>query len=255
MTQAYYFSPTGTTQTITETIAKTIDMDTEFHNITRPENRRHAPQFTPEDLVIFGVPVYAGRVPNVLKTYLSKISGGGARGVAIVVYGNRHYDDALIELTDILTTCGITVVAAGAFIGQHSFSEILAKGRPDQSDIAIAEAFAMDIKNTNPKMPATPSGNRPYRSYYQPKDENGEPVNFKEIRPVKADHCIQCGHCETLCPVEGICIKCCACVKECPVGARMFIDPQFVAHKIELEVQFSERKEPELWKAGKTNEK
>lgn len=255
MTHAYYFSPTGTTKNIVEIIASTIDIDAEFHNITKPGDRATEPEFTPEDLIIFGVPVYAGRVPNVLKTYLSKISGGGARGVAIVVYGNRHYDDALIELTDILTDCGITVVAAGAFIGQHSFSEILAKGRPDQSDIAIAKAFAEDIKNTTPKTPVAPSGNRPYRSYYKPRDENGETVNFKDIRPVKAANCIHCGHCETLCPVEGICIKCCACVKECPVGARIFIDQRFVAHKIELEEQFSERKEPEYWKAGKTNEK
>ncbi len=254
MTKAYYFSPTGTTKTIVETIARTIDINTEFHNITRPENRTVEPEFTPDDLVIFGVPVYAGRVPNVLKTYLSKIRGGGARGVAIVVYGNRHYDDALLELTDILTSCDITVIAAGAFIGQHSFSEILAKGRPDQEDIAIAKAFAEGIKNTTLKTPVIPSGNRPYRSYYRPKDENGEPVNFKDIKPTKAVNCIQCGHCETLCPVEGICIKCCTCVKECPVGARIFIDPQFVAHKIELEEQFSLRKEPELWKAGKTDE-
>lgn len=254
MTHAYYFSPTGTTKVIIETIASTIDLNAEFHNITQPENRTIEPSFTSEDLIIFGVPVYAGRVPNILKSYLSKIKGGGARGIAIVVYGNRHYDDALIELTDVLTSCDITVIAAGAFIGQHSFSEILAKGRPDESDIEIAEAFAIEIKNTNPKVPVTPSGNRPYRSYYRPVDENGKPVNFKEIRPTKAAHCIECGHCESLCPVEGICIKCCACVKECPVGARLFIDPRFVAHKIELEEQFSERKEPEIWKAGNKDE-
>jgi ferredoxin len=255
MTQAYYFSPTGTTQTIVETIATTIDNDAKFHNITKPENRTSIPEFTPDDLIIFGMPVYAGRVPNVLKTYLGKIVGGGARGVAIVVYGNRHYDDALIELTDILTSCGITVVAAAAFIGQHSFSEILAKGRPDQSDLVIAKAFAEKFKSTNPKTPVTPPGNRPYRSYYRPKDEHGEPVNFKDIRPVKSDDCIQCGLCETLCPVEGICIKCCACVKQCPVGARIFTDPQFIAHKNELEEQFLLRKEPEFWIAGHTDEK
>lgn len=54
--------------------------------------------------MIAAVPVYAGRVPNVLLKYLNSMQGYGAKAVPLVLYGNRDYDDALVELTDILRT-------------------------------------------------------------------------------------------------------------------------------------------------------
>jgi hypothetical protein len=51
------------------------------------EFREQSLSFTDKDVVVFGVPVYAGRVPNVLLKYLQSIKGNGALAIAVVVYG------------------------------------------------------------------------------------------------------------------------------------------------------------------------
>lgn len=68
------------------------------------------------------MPVIAGRVPNVLLKFLDTLQGGGALAVPVVLYGNRNFDDALIELRNILQDRGFYAIGAAAFIGEHSFS-------------------------------------------------------------------------------------------------------------------------------------
>ena len=63
----------------------------------------------------------------------------------MVCYGNRNFDDSLVELRDLLEADGFRTVAAGAFIGEHSFSTTLAAGRPDQTDLERAARFADGI--------------------------------------------------------------------------------------------------------------
>ena len=104
--RAVYFSPTGTTRKIVTATAKglsrTLKTDLEEYDFTLPKARTQSLRFTDSDLVVFGTPVYAGRVPNVLLPYLNTMQGNGALAVPIVLFGNRDYDDALIELRDIL---------------------------------------------------------------------------------------------------------------------------------------------------------
>ncbi|MHB8158096.1 MAG: flavodoxin family protein, partial [Desulfocucumaceae bacterium] len=218
--------------------------------------------FTGEDVVIIGVPVYAGRVPNVLLKYLNSITGNGALAITIVVYGNRNYDDALIELKDILELNGFNVIAGGAFIGEHSFSEALAKNRPDEIDMNIVSDFANQIytkitTNDNIQTVAV-KGNKPYRKYYMPKNENGIPVDIRKVNPKTNSNCTDCKLCVTVCPIgsidyedvsklNGICIKCGACVKKCPNQAKYYDDKNYLTHKHELEVDFANRREPELF--------
>ena len=123
-----YFSPTGTTEKIVTGIAQKIAENDGGSgtvspiDFTLPESRKKTYSFDKDSLVIAGVPVYAGRVPNVLLKFLNTLSGNQATAVAVVLYGNRDYDDALIEFKDILESNGFHVVAVGAFIGEHSFS-------------------------------------------------------------------------------------------------------------------------------------
>ena len=69
-------------------------------------------------------------------------TGGGAAAVAVVLYGNCDYDDALKELCEVLSGNGFCPAAAAAMVGEHAFAPALAHGRPDAEDIAAAEAFA-----------------------------------------------------------------------------------------------------------------
>ena len=201
------------------------------------------------------------RVPNVLLSYLGTIQGGGAQAVPMVTYGNRAFDDALIELRDLLEADGFHTVAAAAMIGEHSFSTTLAKGRPDAQDLAFAEAFADKVAKaveegsvTTPvQVPGVPY---PYRGYYIPKDREGRSVDIRKVKPQVSSACTRCMVCVGLCPMgsisredvtayTGICIKCGACIKGCPENARYYVDKGYLYHKKELEEMFERRAEPE----------
>lgn len=265
-----FFSPTGTTEKIVERVAQKVadsfSAPWEMINFTSPESRKMKRTFQAGELIILGTPVYAGRVPNVIVEELkSNLAGNRALGVAIVVYGNRNFDDALIELRDILFQDNFLPIAGGAFIGEHSFSKILAAGRPDEEDLKTALYFAERVsikcKEILPEdtiLPIAVEGEEPYRNHYIPKSRAGEPVDIRKVKPKTKGNCIDCKICVQVCPmgsinlddvreVPGICIKCGACVKKCPVDAKYFADSGFLYHKKELEDDFKRRAEPQLF--------
>lgn len=263
-----WFSSTGTTQKIVSAVAQSIknnlknDCELVKVSFTLPEEREKALMYGRDDIVVLGVPVYAGRVPNILLKYLETMKGNGAIAVPIVLYGNRNYDDALVELSDIMTEKGFKVIAAGAFIGEHSFSKLLAEGRPDGDDMKSANDFGLEVSNKieggDVDAEVVIKGNRPYRPYYRPRDINGEFYDFRKIKPKRSDKCNDCKVCVDLCPMgsidsgdvskfNGICIKCGACIKGCPTEARYYDDVNYMKHQQELEDEFEVRKESDFF--------
>lgn len=267
--KAMYFSPTGTTkkvaeglaQGIIENISKEIILDK--LDFTLPKGRSGPVSFTTEDLVILGVPVYAGRVPNVLLKFLSTVKGNGALAVPLVLYGNRAYDDGLVELKNIMENNCFIPVAACAFIGEHSFSKILAANRPDAQDLKQVKIFAGEIAKKvmgqTEFAPLSVQGNIPYRNYYLPRKDDGQAIDIRKVTPKTNSNCTNCHLCVEVCPMgsidpvdvtilKGICIKCGACEKKCPVQAKYFSDEGYLWHKNEIEERYSSpRKEPELF--------
>lgn len=255
---AVYFSGTGTTErtvrSLAGELARMLSVPCRSIDFTRPQARQKELSFCERDLVVFGTPVYAGRVPNVLLPYLrEKVRGGGALAVPVVLFGNRNFDDGLIELRNILTEDGFMPVAGGAFVGEHAFSRTLGAGRPNGDDLAEMDAFARRAAEKVTALTAAPAepvavwGETPIRPYYTPRDRHGNPINILKVKPkTDMDRCGGCGLCAARCPmgsidpadvsqVTGICIKCCACVKGCPAEAKYFDDAGYLYHKSELE--------------------
>lgn len=267
---AVYFSPTGTTRHCVKTIAKRLSTQSKLSlkelDFTSPSARKKAPVFSAQDLVIFGTPVYAGRVPNLLLPYIASAVGNGALAVPVVVYGNRAYDDALIELRNTLEAGGFQTIAGAAFVGEHSFGNILAVGRPDTSDLRLALTFANDVaaklSRRDPAaahVPIAVRGNEPIRPYFRPTDAAGNFIDIRKVKPVTNENCVSCFSCAEHCPmgaismedahaIPGICIKCNSCVKGCPLGAKSFTDPLFLFHRDDITTTYMEpRHAPELF--------
>ena len=255
---AVYFSGTGTTEKTVRRIASglsaALSAPMEVFDFTPPAARQDDLSFGPEDLVVLGVPTYAGRVPNVLLPYLTeKVHGAATPAVPVVLFGNRNFDDSLMELRNIMTANGFVPVAAAAFVGEHSFSRTLGAGRPNAEDLTQMDDFARDAAQkleglaALPTVPVSVAGEEPIRPYYTPRDRHGAPINILKVKPkTNMTLCGGCGLCAARCPmgsidpadvsqVKGICIKCCACVKGCPSGAKYFDDPGYLYHQHELE--------------------
>lgn len=265
---AVYFTGTGNTQKMVRAVAKAacevLGCEYGEYDFSLPAARADERVFSPTDLVVFGAPVYAGRVPNVLLPYLTgKITGNGALAVPVVTYGNRNFDDGLMELRNLLEQNGFTTIAGGAFVGEHSFSVTLGAGRPDSEDMPLAaqlgQGAAQAARSGQATTPAPVEGEDPIRPYYTPRDRNGTPINILKVKPkTDPDKCINCGLCARICTmgsidpadvssVTGICIKCCACVKRCPKGAKYYDDEGYLYHQHELEEVYARRGESKIF--------
>lgn len=257
---AVYFSGTDTTKKVVTSIATKIatehNVPLETYCFNSPAVRKEEKHFSSDDLVVFGTPVYAGRVPNLLLPFIqNNIKGDHTLAVPVCLFGNRNVDDGLMELRNTLQSNGFACIGAGAFVGEHAFSKILGKGRPNQEDMAQATKLGAEVATkvqslaTPPTKPISVVGCDPIRPYYTPRDRAKNPINILKVTPKTHDTCTKCGLCATLCPMGSIshedptvmigkCIKCCACEKKCPVGAKYYDDEGYLYHKHELEEEY-----------------
>ena len=255
------FSPTGTSRAVAQAVGRGIGHDgVEVVDITRPGGRTRRLETAADDLLLVAVPVHVGRVPELVCRWLGTLKADHTPAVCIVVYGNREFDDALLELMDIIRECGGRPIAAAAFIGEHSFSSAdtpIAAARPDAADLRRAERFGRAVGNKLRSVASAEEaltvyvpGNHPYRERLP-----RPPGHF--IAVGKA--CVQCGTCAEACPVGAIdvrastaveedeCIFCCACVKSCPEGARTMRASWLKDIAVRLSEDCRARKEPECF--------
>lgn len=259
-TALIFFSPTNTTKKIIEGIVQGLQVTSkQYVDLTPPDAIAPTCREVIEDLAIIGAPVYAGRLPTVMLSRFKHIQGNSRPAVLVVVYGNRAYEDALIELRKAALEAGFNPIAAGAFIGEHSYStsdKPIAIDRPDAEDMAKALAFGRAIlhkiqvsKNQAAELLQVP-GNIPYKEVQMRAD----------IAPsVREELCSRCGECVLVCPTSAIeaknpqltskdlCIRCCACVKTCPNSARAMDDPRIMQTIEWLYINCGDRKEPEMY--------
>ena len=253
MVYTYYFSASNTTDRIVKALAEGIGLAAIHNNITKPDSKINT-SFKCDDIVIFAAPVFGGRIPAIAAERFEQIKGEGQKCIVVATYGNRDYDDALVEMCDLASEGGFSLIAAGAFIAQHSIVPAVAASRPDRDDLNKISEFASEIKTAIAADALldrnSVKGNRPYKIY------GGVP-----LQPVVDNNlCDSCGKCMRECPVGAItspestdsakCISCTRCIVVCPNHARKFGGLKYKAFVPIFKLKCSARREPE-WFVGK----
>ncbi|SBW08409.1 conserved hypothetical protein [uncultured delta proteobacterium] len=250
--QQFYFSATGSTQKVVREIGSHFSQEASRRDILREHF------ITPETvdgdtLAVIGVPVYSGRIPELCLEMLGKLKGNKTPAIAVVVYGNRDYDDALLELTELLQSNGFFVLGAGAFVAQHSIFPRVAAARPDQSDMRRIAEFSQQCKAklsrmTGEEAPIRVKGNFPYKK-----------AGSVPLKPSVGKQCNACGACARVCPAgaisrenppaknKALCISCAACVAACPQDAQAFRGVPYTLFGMLFERKCSPRREPEVF--------
>ncbi len=240
------FSPTGGTEKVSQIItgqwsgnAIKIDLSDSGTDFTKYEIEK-------EDMVLVAMPSFGGRAPAIAIQRLKQIAGNGANCTLVCVYGNRAYEDTLVEMEDAAKESGFRVIAAIAAVAEHSIMPQYAAGRPDASDEAQLADFAGRILQKDGDALSIP-GNRPY------KKGGGAGLVPKVTRD-----CVKCGLCVEKCPVQAIapdtfgadskkCISCMRCVRQCPHDARKVNGAMVSVAAMAIKKACSVRKENELF--------
>lgn len=222
-----YFSPTGTTRKVVMEAARNIDLKSISYDLTIHKEKKPALQFKRNDFVVFGIPVYSGRVPQTFLEYFETLKGDNTPAALIATYGCREYEDALLELKTEVEKRGFKVIGAAAFPVEHSIVRSIGLGRPNKADLKQVSDFGVQL-NRRLKADSFDSfdiqvpGRTPYRKYSR--------VPLHPKTDVKL--CTECGACARSCPARAIpldnpkktlskqCISCLKCVRLCRQKAR-----------------------------------
>lgn len=270
-----YYSPTRTSMKIARSIGEGIGI-ARRQEINLTTDRKDDVKTIKDAICVVAVPVYGGLIAPVAAQRLLRLKAENSIAIPVVVYGNRDYEDALVQLRDLLRQQGFTPLCGAAFIGEHSYSRPgmpIAEGRPDAKDLQEAfhfgrQAFLNLLSQLGISVPPSPEGRdfslpcpRPVNDIIVTAAMKGN-VPYKTIgkptpqAPTVNDNCYGCGDCTGWCPTGAIsikdgrsetqidlCTKCCACVKFCPTNARIFDTP----YTAMLHEKCSIRREPEFF--------
>lgn len=251
-----FFSPTGGTKKVMDLLSQELSPAHTDIDISCADTDYSAYTFGPDDICLLGVPSYGGRVPAVVIERLHCMKADNTAVILVTSYGNRAYDDTLLELKAEAAACGFLPAAAIAAVTEHSIMHQYGTGRPDNTDEQELRGFARKLRehlaDINTSISVSVPGNMPYREY------GGVP-----LKPKADKSCSKCGVCAQQCPVNAIpkdspdqtdsslCISCMRCIAVCPKHARSLNSIMLFAAGKKLKQACSGRKQNELfWGTG-----
>ncbi len=246
------FSPTGGTQRVADIITSEFGNTVGNIDLTKENSNYDVLDEGKCDIAVIAVPSYGGRAPILATQRLSALRGNNIKCIIVCVYGNRAYEDTLVELNDVAIQCGFNVVAAISAVAEHSIIHKYATGRPDAKDIEELRGFVKvilkKIENGNKSSALNLLGNRPYKK-----------VAGAGLLPKADKKCNNCGLCADICPAQAIslqnlkisdskkCISCMRCVTQCPQAARKVNGAMVFIASLAIKKACSERKNNELY--------
>lgn len=246
------FSPTGGTEKAARILASSLSDDVKMFDLTDTGLRPTALGADSGAVAVIAMPSYGGRVPGLAAERLKNLRGGGMPCVLLCVYGNRAYEDTLVEMADLAGQCGFRVIAAVAAVAEHSIMHQYATGRPDRTDTQnlkqMGAKIAEKLAQGNMDEPSGIPGSRPYKN-----------AGGTGLVPKAASACVSCGLCAEACPAGAIdkgdpksvdakkCISCMRCVAKCPHKARKLNGMMVSAAALAMKKVCSVRKECELY--------
>ena len=211
------FSPTGRSNKVAGYIAENFKGKKILLDLCKASTERIS--VDNDSLCIFSAPCYGGRVPITAEERLMNIHGNNTPAIVCITFGNRAFEDSLLELSDLAEKNGFKVIGAAAVSSEHNIMHIFGKGRPDEQDKMQIKEFAASaaekLMSHNYKKPDIP-GSRPY------KERHRSSINIM----VDENTCVCCGMCALKCPVgaiskdgrktdKEICIGCMRCIEIC----------------------------------------
>lgn len=230
-----YFSATGTTRKIVKSVAKGLQCDVIFSDITLEQDRLNY-KLSDCDLIIAAFPVYGERIPYFLYDCLEKMDGKGRPIAGIAVYGNMGFGVSLEQYASIAKSNHFQLIAAAALVAQHTYADTYAPiglNRPDGDDLNQAVEFGQKIRQKfdcdKTETVSVPECALPRILTKLPDSGVRHVVRQPSVNP---NVCNACGVCVKRCPVGAIdhdtltieeekCLRCYACVQACPKHARI----------------------------------
>lgn len=246
------FSPTGGTDRVTDLLMESFVEEKKEISLLPEYGEYDTCELQGEDMCFIAMPSFGGRIPQIAAERLGKMRGNGARAVLVCVYGNRAYEDTLVELQDVAEAAGFVVCGAVAAVAEHSIMHKFAAGRPDEKDSAELREFGRKLReylesHQTPGKLELP-GSRPYKA-----------LGTIPFIPKPGKGCNSCGYCARFCPVGAIdpqdvkkvdekkCISCMRCVAVCPKNVRRLNKVMLLAAETKMAKLFETRKENQLF--------
>ncbi len=249
----FVFSPTGGTQKVADAITQVWSSDVQNEDLSDASKDFGSVPIEKDDFVLIAVPSFGGRVPAAAAERLARLKGNGAKCTVVCVYGNRAFEDTLIELKDTAEKSGFSVIAAVAAVAEHSIMHQYATGRPNQEDVKILKGYSNKIleklnSSHSSETPITVPGNTTYKK-----------AGAGGIVPKAGKDCVSCGVCAKNCPVSAIdiknpkitdskqCISCMRCISICPEKARKVSKALVSVASLAIKKECTTKKECELY--------
>ena len=106
-----FFSPTYSTERIVRLIGEAWEETHQEIDLSRIPKERKIHEFGAQDLIVFGVPSYGGRVPAPAAERFRNLKGQKTPIILLTAFGNRDYDDTLLGIC----SCGSRGCGGGTF--------------------------------------------------------------------------------------------------------------------------------------------